>query len=252
VKPVIENHSNLPGVPGGSGADPTLPPRLRAVADLVPVGAPVVDVGAGHGLLCLWLLARGRAPGCIATERDRAAGARLVDLAHVPGLDVRFGDGLQVLGDEDRGEVLVISGLGARTMLRILEEAGERVSRLRRLVLQPQTEAGRLRRWIVDRGLTMIEERMTLDRGRFYVTIAAEARTAVRSVSHPALCFDDLMEVGPCLVRSANPLVREYWHRVAARLDRVLERASAGSGRARAVRHRALARRVLAALDSPA
>jgi tRNA A22 N-methylase len=98
----------------------------------------------------------------------------------------------------------------------------------------------------------MIEERMTLDRGRFYVTIAAEARTAVRSVSHPALCFDDLMEVGPCLVRSANPLVREYWHRVAARLDRVLERASAGSGRARAVRHRALARRVLAALDSPA
>ena len=249
---MIADQSNRPRVPGGPGGAPALAPRLRAVAELVPVGAPVVDVGAGHGLLCLWLLARGRASGCIATERDQAAGASLVDLGDVPGLEVRFGDGLRALEVGDRPEVLVISGLGARSMLRILEEAGERVSRLRRLVLQPQTEAGRLRRWIVDRGLTMTEERMTLDRGRFYVTIAAEARPTVRPVSHPALSFDELMEAGPCLVRSSNPLVPEYWRRVAARLDRVLDRATAGSGRARAVRHRALARRVLAALDSSA
>lgn len=247
---MIADHSNHPPVPDELGTVPMLPQRLRAVAELVPVGAAVVDVGAGHGLLCLWLLARGRAPWCIATERDRVAGARLVDLGKVSGLEVRFGDGLRVLGREDRPEVLVISGLGARSMLRILEGAGERLSRLRRLVLQPQTEAGRLRRWIADRGLTTVDERMTLDRGRFYVTIAAERRPAARPVSHPALSFDELMEAGPCLVRSADPLVREYWQRVATRLDRVLDHATAGTGRERAVRHRALARRVLAALDS--
>ena len=247
---MIADPSNRPPVPGEPGATPVLPQRLRAVAELVPAGAVVVDVGAGHGLLCLWLLARGRVPRCIATERDRVAGARLVDRDKVSGLEVRFGDGLRVLGREECPEVLVISGLGARSMLRILEEAGERLSRLRRIVLQPQTEAGRLRRWIAGRGLTTVDERMTLDRGRFYVTIAAERRPAARPVSHPALSFDELMEAGPCLVRSADPLVREYWQRVATRLDRVLERATVGTGRARAVRHRALARRVLTALDS--
>jgi tRNA (adenine22-N1)-methyltransferase len=228
-----------------------LPPRLRAVAELVPDGLPVVDVGSGHGLLCLWLLARGGTTRCFATERDRAAGARLAVLGDVAGLEVRLGNGLRALEPADRPEVLVISGLGARSIVRILEDAGDRISPMRRLVLQPQTEIGRLRRWIVDHRLTLTEERMTLDRGRFYVTIAAEARPAARPLTHPALSFDDLMEVGPLLVRSADPLVGEYWRRVAARLDRVLDRATTGAGRARAVRHRQLARRVLAVLDSP-
>lgn len=248
---MISDPSNLSPVPGERGVAPALPPRLRAVAGLVPDGAPVVDVGSGHGLLCLWLLARGKTPRCFATERDRAAGACLVDLRDIPGLEVRLGDGLQALEPGDRPEVLVISGLGARSMVRILEKARARIARLRRLVLQPQTEIGRLRRWIVDHRLTLTEERITLDRGRFYVTIAADARPTVRPVSHPALSFDDLMEAGPCLVRSTDPLVREYWRRVVTRLDRVLDRATKGAGRARAVRHRALARRVLAVLDSP-
>jgi tRNA (adenine22-N1)-methyltransferase len=249
---VIADLARRPRVPGRPGTAPALPKRLRAIAELVPAGAPVVDVGAGHGLLCLWLLARGRAPWCIATERNDASGVRLADLGDVPGLEVRLGDGLEALGDEDRPEVLVVSGLGARSMVRIIEKGGERVSRLRRLVLQPQTEAGRLRRWIANRGLATVDERMTLDRGRFYVTIAAEARPAACPVSHPALSFHELMEAGPCLVRSADPLVREYWRRVAARWDRVLDRVPAGQGRDRAVRRRALARRVLAALGSDA
>jgi tRNA (adenine22-N1)-methyltransferase len=234
---------------GGPGSGPKLPPRLRAIARLVPEGACVVDVGAGHGLLCVWLLAHGRARGCVATERDRRSGARLTALGDLPGLAVRFGDGLRALEREDRPDVLVMAGLGARTMLRVLEGAGDRLSGLGRLVLQPQTEIGQLRRWLVHRGLALEAERITLERGRFYVTVAAGTRPAARPLSHPALSFDDLMEAGPLLVRSGDPLVRAYWERTATRLDRVLERAPAGRRGGRAGRQRALASRVLAVLE---
>jgi len=233
------------------GRKPVLPRRLRDVADLVPPGARVADVGSGHGLLPQWLLARGRVRGCIAIERDRRVGARLLTLEESSGLEARFGDGLRALRPGDRPDVLVMSGLGTRSILRVLEQAGAGLADWRRVVLQPQTEMGRLRRWLIDRGLGLIAERIALVRGRFYHSIAAEPHADRARPSHPVLAFDDLMEAGPLLVASGDPRVRDYWRRTLERLDRVLERAGAGAGHARAARRRALAARVLEVL-SPA
>ena len=95
---------------------PALSERLAAVASLVPPGTRVADIGTGHGNLPQWLLAGSYATQCIATEKSRDCGSRLASLSLTPGIDVRFGDGLQVLRAEDRVDVLVVSGLGARSM----------------------------------------------------------------------------------------------------------------------------------------
>jgi len=222
-----------------------LPPRLGAVARLVPRGARVVDVGAGHGRLVLWLASSGRAAQCIGVERPGPEGVRLQRALSGAGPEVRLGDGLAALTAADRPEVLVMSGLGARSMLHILEAGAPRVGRLRRLVLQPQTEAGRLRRWLARRELTIVAERIILDRGRFYVVIAAEAAPpAVAPPPHPSLSADDLMEAGPLLVRSGNPLVTDYWRRTLARLGDALSDAADGPAA-----QRARAMRILAAIE---
>jgi tRNA (adenine22-N1)-methyltransferase len=227
-----------------------LPPRLDAVARLVPRGARVVDVGAGHGRLLLWLASTGRAAQCIGVERPGAEGSRLERALSGAGPEVRLGDGLAPLTAGDRPDVLVMSGLGARSMLRILEAGIERVGRLRRLVLQPQTEAGRLRRWLSRRDLTIVAERIILDRGRFYVVVAAEpVPPAVAPPPHPSLSADDLMEAGPLLVRSGNPLVMDYWRRTLARLDDALSDAADGPGPRRTAAQRARAMRILSAIE---
>ena len=46
----------------------SLPPRLAAVAALVPPGARLVDVGTDHGYLPLLLLEEGRVLSAIATD----------------------------------------------------------------------------------------------------------------------------------------------------------------------------------------
>jgi tRNA (adenine22-N1)-methyltransferase len=235
----------------GRGPGRSLSRRLRAVAGLVPSGAYPVDVGAGGGRLPLWLLHAGQVRRCIATERTASVGAALAGLGHVAGLVVRLGDGLAALRPEDRPDVLVLSGLGARSMLRIFQDGGDLLLRFRRLVLQPQTEAGRLRTWLVERGHSIVDERMVRERGRFYVVIAAEPRPGAGPPKHPGLSADDLMQVGPCLVRSGAPLVCSYWQQVARRTGRVLDRVGTGPGRRRAARQWALAARILVALGPP-
>ena len=59
-----------------------LPPRLRLIANWVPEGAYLADVGTDHGYLPTWLLLRGSIRGAIASdlrkgplERAKASGA---------------------------------------------------------------------------------------------------------------------------------------------------------------------------------
>ena len=46
----------------------TLQPRLQAIADLVPQGSRIADVGTDHGYLPIYLLQRNRISCAIATD----------------------------------------------------------------------------------------------------------------------------------------------------------------------------------------
>jgi tRNA (adenine22-N1)-methyltransferase len=152
--------------------------RLAAIAALIPPGSRVADVGTGHGRLPLSLCACGRSVHCIATEKSPRlladARRRSADHPGAPGVELRAGDGLAPLRPEDRVEVLVLAGMGARKIIRILDD--ERLGRLsiRRLVVQPQSEPQRLRNWLLRSGFGIVAEHCALDRGRRYTVIAAE------------------------------------------------------------------------------
>jgi tRNA (adenine22-N1)-methyltransferase len=229
---------------------PSFGARLRAVGSLVPQGSRVADIGAGSGLLARWLLASGRVSACIATERDPVALYALERLAaRLPALEPRSGDGLLALRPADDVDTVVLAGLGARSLLCILDRGRSAAPGLRRLVLQPQTEAGAVRRWLRRQGLVIVAERLVIERGRYYLALAAEARPGqAPHVTPPGLSEEDLLEAGPALIASRHPVVRRFWSDELARQEDILRRARGGPGRARAAGRRALARRVLAVL----
>ena len=143
-----------------------LPPRLEAVLRLVPVGDPVADIGSGHGALALALAARGQR--VIATERTSATMAGLrADLGPHLGvtagantLVTRVGEGLAPIGAGEV-ETAVIAGMGARTIVRILESAAWLP---RWLVLQPIQEPQLVAAWIARRGWPATGARVTQGR----------------------------------------------------------------------------------------
>lgn len=149
--------------------------------------APRVDVGADHGRVAA-------AIGAIATERRphrRAAGGRWV-----------IADGLapfRAVG------TAVIAGMGARTIARILG-GGTPVACA---VLHAQDEPRWLRSWLAANGWRIVDEALAPEARGFAEVIRAEPG------HEPTQGL--LLEYGPVLLASADPLL-------AAHLDRELTR----------------------------
>jgi len=222
--------------------------RLAAIASLVPPGSRVADVGTGHGRLARWLTASGVASFCIASDRSPRSGPDPRRMSKHPALELRYGDGLTILRAEDRIDVVVIAGLGAATISGIL---GARAVPPVRLVLQPQTRPAELRRHLLERGMAIVAERILRERGREYFVLAAEPARGRPLPRHERLDLDDLIEVGPCLVHSQDPLLAPYWRRELSRCEHIRRSVTRGPGAEAAGTREALARRILGALGAP-
>jgi tRNA (adenine22-N1)-methyltransferase len=228
-----------------------LDPRLAAVASFVPAGARVADVGADHGLLAVALLQSNTASTCVATEATPKRLQRLADRLGDHGLGerlaLRSGDGLEALTAADRLDVLVLAGLGGSSMVRILSHPRREELGIRRLVLQPATDAALVRRWIVAAGLATMDERLAEVRGRYHVVVAAERGAA--PWPRADLDEDDVLEAGPALLARRDPALLPYWRETLERQRAILREASPGRGYREALRLRAVAQRVLAVLE---
>lgn len=203
-----------------------LSPRLAAVAALVPAGSRLADVGTDHGLLPVHLLLSGRIRRAVAIERTAtqlASASGLVERHGLRGLELRVGEGLDPLRAEDRLDVVVLAGMGGRTLKRILRPERLSVLRPSRLVVQPQTGVEEVRAHLDAAGWTLIAESAVEDRGRVYVVLAAEPGSDPALWEHPVLTRGDLLAAGPLLVRSGGEPVVAYWSRRLARLS-ALER----------------------------
>lgn len=219
---------------------------------MIPEGSRVAEIGTDHGILPRRLLASGRASFCVATDltKDALAGLRRLMQGHPrrDRLALRAGDGLSALEPADRMDVVVLAGMGATRICRILGAPQLASLGVRRLVLQPQSDPALLRRWLWDHGWEIVQERMAFERGRFYVVMAAERAAEASWPGHAALTGEELLEAGPCLVRSTDPLIRRFWQDRLELYECVLEEARAEPTRARIRRSRDRARRILQAL----
>jgi Predicted SAM-dependent methyltransferase len=152
--------------------------RLQAIADLVPPGARVADIGSDHALLPAYLVSSGKSPFAIAGEvRDgplKASAARVEADGLADRVAVRKGDGLAVVAP---GEVdsVVIAGMGGALIASILEagrEAGK-LAGVTTLVLQPNVGEDIVRRWLLERGWHLASERIIEEDGRWYEILEA-------------------------------------------------------------------------------
>ena len=183
-------------------------PRLAAIAELVLPGRPFADIGTDHGRLPTALVLRGQVPRALACDRAARplARARLTATRNgaLDRVSLRLGEGLAPL---EPGEVatVVIAGMGAETMIEILAADPGRTRGLARLVLQPNFGQEALRRWLAAHALALVDERLVLDRGRFYTILAAEPARG------PAPAWDPASwALGPFLLSRGGPLLARH------------------------------------------
>lgn len=153
----------------------TLSKRLRAIADLVPPGSRVCDVGTDHAYLPIALMQSGRAARVTATdirEAPLANAARNIGEAGVSGIETRLCDGLCGIPLNET-DAVVIAGMGGEVIAGILSRAAQNDLLAPLFLLQPTTSAEVLRQYLCENGFLLQSETAVSENGKLYTVMAA-------------------------------------------------------------------------------
>ena len=157
--------------------DLVLSPRLRAIADLVPSGARLADIGTDHAYLPASLLLSGQIQYAIASDVKEGPLLHGKETARKYGLNhkliFRCCNGMEGIRLEDQIDTVVIAGMGGELIARILSDSPW--SRKTRLLLQPMSAQPELRAWLNTNGYIIFQENLVREGDKLYVILAAES-----------------------------------------------------------------------------
>lgn len=186
---------------------PGLTPRLCTVAELVPPGTRLADVGTDHAYLPAYLLGKGRISSAIATDIRPGPLERAKMTVERYGLEetiqLRLCDGLAAV---DAGEVdtVVVAGMGGETILSILEAAPWSLEKV--CVLQPMSAAETLRSGLDQLGTAIFRETLVREGDTLYLLLYLDkAKRIWEKPLTPAETY-----VGTARSHDGDPLWPEY------------------------------------------
>ena len=150
--------------------------RLKTIADYIPTGSRVIDVGTDHGYLPAYLAIDKRCSGIIASDLRRGPLDHARQTAEELGLtndrDLRLAPGLEGVSP-DEVDTIVISGMGGETIISILE-AAPWVHDNKRLILQPQSKLEDFRLWLAKNDFITLDEKLIYEAGKYYFCFLIE------------------------------------------------------------------------------
>ena len=137
--------------------------RLRAAADMVPVGARLADIGSDHAYLPIALCLEGKIEYALASDINEgpvaSARANIAKNGLAGKIEAIRADGLDKARDF-APECITVLGMGGELIVTILERAewvrDERIT----LVLQPMTHAEILAEYLAEKGFNVTDERI--------------------------------------------------------------------------------------------
>lgn len=199
--------------------------RLSRIAQYIPHGAKLADIGSDHALLPVFAVQQGIAASAIAGEVNegpyRAAVKQVNESGLAKQIEVRLGDGLSVLR-QDEVDTVTIAGMGGGLISEILNRGASLLSSVNVMVLQPNVGEEAVRRWLYNNDWVLKDETILEEDGKIYEILYCERNRS----GHPAakerpyqerrihgieLSHDWLLRMGPYLLKQAGPVFHRKW-----------------------------------------
>lgn len=150
--------------------------RLKTVASFVKMSKTVADIGTDHGYIPIYLYKEGKIEKAIACDINKEPVKRAEAHIRMYKLDkyieTRLGSGLRPL-EAGETEGVIIAGMGGMLMVDILSENIKKTMAFKELVLQPQTDIDKVRRFLHNNGFKIEDEKMLFEEGIYYTVIRA-------------------------------------------------------------------------------
>ena len=184
-----------------------LSPRLQAMAELIPSGSVVADIGTDHGYLPVYLILNKICRRTVASDVNQAplqqAKETVAAFNCTQEISVRLGNGLQIIETADKIDTVVIAGMGGQSIAAILRDGRDKLKDVRQLILQPMSEEGYLRLFLAQNGFALTHEALAREGRHFYEIILARAGQEQET---------DLFRIsfGPRLLERKPPLLPEF------------------------------------------
>lgn len=195
--------------------------RLACVASLVPAGARVADIGSDHAYLPAALVLDGKIDFAIAGEVVKGPYENAVHEIKDHQLEgqviPRLADGLAAIEPADKVDTITIAGMGGSLIASILEKDKNKLTGIKRLVLQPNVGESQLREWLMNNHYQIMTEKIIEEDNHIYEIIVAEPSVVPFRYSKYELDF------GPFLLENKGPVFRKKWQEYLQREAHVID-----------------------------
>ena len=198
---------------------PPLSARMKAVSEMVSQGSRVADIGCDHGYVSIYLYKSGICKSCIAADvkegpiNSARQNIEMYDCAD--GVEARLSDGLKNI-KKGEANCIVISGMGGKLVISILSDDINKIKSISELVLEPQSDADEVRKFICENGSRIEKEVLVEEKGKFYPVIKA-----VRTDESCKL-FPEEYIFGPCLLKNKDAMLWKYLNKEKRRISDVI------------------------------
>ena len=198
--------------------------RLKSIAEMVTEGNTLADVGCDHAFLAIWLIQNEKIPSAVVSDVREGPLSRAIGHVKEAGLtdriEARLSDGLSAFSPGE-AESLVIAGMGGPLMEKILSGRREVRDSFRELILQPQSDVPHFRRYLMQEGFSIVEEKMVEEEGKFYPMMRAVPSGA--SVAADKEPWQDVeVQYGRFLLKDRSPVLKRFLDWKYRQLEQIL------------------------------
>lgn len=145
--------------------------RLETLVKYIDKSDKLIDIGCDHALLDIYIIKEKILNNIIASDIHEGAynqGKNNIRKYRVTkNVDIRLGNGLEVLTKEDKIDTILISGMGTNTILKILDN--KYIKNINKLIIQSNNNHTMLRNEITKMGFIIKEEEYFKDNNKNYI-----------------------------------------------------------------------------------
>lgn len=145
-------------------------PRLQCIIDHT-TGKIVADIGTDHAYIPIKLIEDNIAEKVIASDIKegpvKIAKQNIIKNNLKEKIEVRLGDGLSVLG-QNEADTIIIAGMGGEMIEKILRDDEDIAKSANMLILQPMNSQYELRKFLINNGYIIVNEDIAVENFKVY------------------------------------------------------------------------------------
>lgn len=186
--------------------DSFMTPRLQTVANMVSDAEVVADIGTDHAYVPVYLVLNNQAHSAVAMDINEGpllrAEENIKKFSLSDKITTRLSDGLKELQNNEV-DTVIIAGMGGILINAILHSEKDRLTSVKKYILQPMTAIEETRKYLAENGFVILDEALAKEDDKIYTIICAVPgkMTIENEINY---------YIGECLMKKQDKILPEY------------------------------------------